>query len=169
MKRLSLAAVLVTLAGLEARAADPVPPTPQVWFARLDGPDRLTLIETAFVPVIERVVEKVQEGGQIQERVVTVQRQVPVQVARTALLKGVQAQTADGKPVSREELRRRLEKGAAVALSVDRQPLAPPYRALLRDDVLVLIVSDEAWLAPQNPAVPLPPPPQPRKMPDEKP
>jgi hypothetical protein len=164
MTRCLLAAALLALAGLDAGAAEkaaPVPVTPDWAFARLEGPDRVVLETIRLRSEARKVVEKaVQDGKEVEvERVVVVS--VPVQQRQVLDLKFVQAFTPDGKPVKPDEVRARLEKGAGVVLSPTPQPLAPAFRALLKDDALILV-------APPGPPLRVGPPPRPPEKPEKK-
>src|SRR5437867_4172524 len=68
----------------------------------------------------------------------------------------VRGWTADGKQLDAEALAKRLEKGGPVLLARDGKPLSAAYRALFKDDALILSLPQKS--GPGNP-----PPDRPRE------
>jgi hypothetical protein len=151
MTRCLLTAALLALAGLDVGAAEkPAPLTPEWAFARIEGPNRIVLETFRFEVQVRTVVLKTDKDGKVIESR-TENVLVPVQSRQMLDLQGVQAFTPDGKRVPPKEVAERLEKGAGVVVLPVARPLDPAFRALLKDDALILV----------SPPAPGPVPPRP--------
>jgi len=179
MRRLLLAALILTVAGpaaaqekiepprVEIKPGDPLV-MPPMWgqfgafqprTVKVDGDDLVS--EQQVTRFVQKVVEKTVKIGDKEETVKAVEL-VPVteMVKSKTALKDVKAFSADGKPVAADDLKKRLAKPTVVLASPLPGPPPAEWKQLLRDDALVV------FLPPQGPAFPLPPdpkPPQPEK------
>jgi hypothetical protein len=118
-----------------------------------------------LVPVqTTRVVER--DGRKVQETI-TVYRTVYRTEHRAQSLAGLKAFTAAGKPLSGQELGKRLEAGTVVLLSSSGAMPEEAYLKLVKPDTLVLV--SEAPVAVPDTSVPAVPPnpviPRPKPLP----
>jgi hypothetical protein len=116
---------------------NPAAMAPQLRLAQVEG-DKLHI--DRMLPVQEkRTVQEVQE---IDGKKVPVLREVVVTVYRVVResipLKDLKVAGLDGKPLDAATVARRLAKPTAVVMVFGEPVVAPEYRALFRDDVVVI-------------------------------
>jgi hypothetical protein len=139
MKRIlsAVLALVVPASLLAAPVPEPPGPAPEITIVRKEGGNLIReVIVYKAVPVTREIAVVV--DGKTVKRTVTEAQLVPVTELQAVPLKDVRAWTGDGKPLDADALARRLEKQTPVLISRDGRPLSAAYRALVRDDAIIL-------------------------------
>lgn len=129
------------LAAAEDKPLQPAGPPPEVMVAqamKADGQVRLRL--SGVVPVVRKVTTKVWRNGRAIERPSEVTEYQAVELTLAADSMDLQPFGADGKPVDRTALLKRLAEPTPVAVFRDTSKPDPYYLRILRPDLVVLIL-----------------------------
>ena len=124
----------------------PTGPAPAVARARF-ADSELVVTEASTTKVTEKYtvqvpVQRVVNGQVIADVVTEVRtrtREIPVFVPLRFTLKEAEVYNLNGEKISKEKLTLRLKKERLVLVSKNGKPLSKAYRAIYRDDVLVVV------------------------------
>jgi hypothetical protein len=161
MLRATVCVVLLAVPGL-ARAqrpdAGPKGPAPRVMVARVGAGGQPVIVRRVTEVVPKRELVPVMIGGRVENREVTVYREVLREIEVRLDVEGVQVFEVNGRRIDPADVAGRLKKATAVLVSADGKQLDPFYLRLGRPDTLVVVA----------PALVGPQPKGPKDMPREK-